>query len=105
MHAYSNHEGRVTCFLTFGAQVAVEGAVLGKASPTLGALVGLLPGVVADVAHQGSLLPEAAQAKMAHEGLVLRMGAQVDLHGVLSRDTQDGVSRTIFCGQVYCSVF
>ena len=61
--------------------------MLGKASPTLCALVGLLACVVADVAHQGALLPEAPQAELAYEGLVLRMCAQVDLHSVLSKDT------------------
>lgn len=69
--------------LTFGFEVPVEGAVLGKAAPALVALERLLSGVVADVAHQGALLPEPPAAELAHVGLVLQVGTEMHLLGVL----------------------
>lgn len=72
-----------SCHLTFGFEVPVEGAVLCKASPTPVALERFLSSVVADVAHQRALLPEAAAAELAHEGLVLEVRAEMDLLGIL----------------------
>lgn len=62
--------------------------MLGEAAPALVALEGLFPGVVADVAHQGALLPEPPAAELAHVGLVLQVGTEMHLLGVLH--TQEG---------------
>ena len=61
----------------------VECAVFGKATATLEALERLLPGVVADVARQRALLPEATRTVGAHVGLVLPMSPLVNLQGIL----------------------
>lgn len=65
--------------------------MLGEAAPALVALEGLFAGVVADVAHQGALLPEPPAAELAHVGLVLQVGTEMHLLGVLH--TQGGKGR------------
>lgn len=80
--------------LTFGPEVPVEGAVLGEAAAALVALEGFLAGVVADVAHQGALLPEPPAAELAHVGLVLQVGTEMHLLGVLQhREARQGLRK------------
>lgn len=57
--------------------------MLGEAAAALVALEGLLAGVVADVAHQGALLPEAPAAELAHIRFILQVGTEMHLLGIL----------------------
>lgn len=59
--------------------------MLSKAPPTLVTLEGLLSGVMADVAHQRALLPEAPRAELAHVRLLLGVRPLVHLQGILGQ--------------------
>lgn len=83
MCAQAHGVGGEAAQLTFGPQMPVEGAMLSKATATLVALERLLARVVADVAHQGALFPEALVAELADVGLLVKMGPEMDLLGVL----------------------
>lgn len=61
--------------------------MLGKATATLVALEGFLARVVANMPHQGALLPEASAAIWAHVRLLFQVRPEVYLLGILRRPT------------------
>lgn len=63
----------------------IESPVLSKASGTLWAFERLLSGVVANVSHKGTFLPEASQAELTHVRFIVAVGPLMHLQGVLSK--------------------
>lgn len=62
----------------------IESPVFSKASSALWALERLLSGVMADMSHQRTFLPEASQAELTHVRFLITVGPLVNLQGVLS---------------------
>lgn len=58
--------------------------MLSKPSLALWALEGLLSGVMADMSHQRTFLPEPPQAELAYIGLLITVCPLMHLQGILS---------------------
>lgn len=66
----------------------IEGPVLSEASAALWALERLLSGVMADMSHQRTFLPETSQAELAHVRFLITMGPLMHLQGILGPDKE-----------------
>lgn len=74
----------LSTILTFSAHMPIESPVLSKASVALRALKRFLSGVMADMSHQRTFLPEASQAELANIRFLITMSPLMNLQGILS---------------------
>lgn len=71
--------------LTFSTHMPIKSPMLSKAPMAPWTLERLLSGVMADVAHQRTFLPEASCAIMAHIRFLVAMSPLMHLQGILRK--------------------